>query len=246
MRLAVAQMRPIIGPIEGNIDRHLALINLGVRHSANLIVFPELSLTGYEPSLAADLSRYSHDLSLAQFQPLCDTNNVSVGVGLPLRTNSLPRIATLLFRPKTTPLVYAKQYLHADELAFFSSGTNRDSAIYDDPMVAIAICYELSIPEHAQTAFAAGASAYIASVAKTARGVDDANRRLSEIATKHSAIVMMSNCVGTLDGAECVGRSAAWRRDGSLLAQLDTASDGVIVVDYNTEEAVTEILNPVE
>ena len=244
MKLAVAQMRPIVGAIEGNIDLHLALVNLGVRNGASLIVFPELSLTGYEPFLAAELSRFRHDSCLALFQPLCDANNVSIGVGLPLRTSTLPHISTLLFRPHARPLVYSKRYLHADEEAFFGCGTELDCTIYDDPRVGLAICYELSIPEHASNAFATGATAYIASVAKTARGVEEASRRMSDLANRYSAITMLSNCIGTLDSTDCVGRSSAWGRNGTLLARLDSDSDGVIVVDYDTEEAVTEVLTP--
>jgi predicted amidohydrolase len=242
MKLAVAQTRPTVGAVEQNVKLHLALIRLGVQHGANLIMFPELSLTGYEPSLATDVCRCSDDSSLAPIQQISDSCSISIGVGLPLRTSGLPRIANVLFRPNSTPRVYSKRYLHPDELPFFSCGTEVDSTIHYDPVVSLAICYELSIPEHSQTAFAAGAKAYIASVAKTARGVEDANQRLSDIAKKHSAVVMMSNCIGFLDGAVCVGSSAAWGRSGSLLAQLDRDSNGVVVVDYNTEEAVTDVL----
>ena len=156
----------------------------------------------------------------------------------------MPKISTLLFRPGTTPILYSKQYLHIDEESFFHRGDDPDSTVYHDPKVALAICYELSVPEHCKRAFDSGAAVYVASAAKTQRGFDEASLRLAKIAETYSSIVMMSNCVGLLDGEECVGQSSAWGRNGTLLGQLDAVSDGVIVVDYQTEEFVIDLLPP--
>ena len=242
MKIAVAQLRPTVGPVEQNIDLHLSLVDLGVHQGANLIIFPELSLTGYEPSLAAELARSVHDSCLTEFQNVCDKNNLAVGVGLPLRTNTLPHISTLIFRPNSSPHVYSKRHLHEDEKPFFSHGNEVDSTIHEAPKISLAICYELSIPEHAEMAFTGGATAYIASVAKTERGVKQASDRLSELANQHSALVMMSNCVGILDGTKCTGSSTIWGRNGAMLARLDSSSNGVIVVDFDTEDTVTDML----
>ncbi len=244
MKLAVAQIRPGVGMLEHNIDRHIALVNLGVQHLANLIIFPELSLTGYEPSLATQMALSRNDSRLARFQHICDSSNVSVGVGLPLLTNGLPRISTLLFRPGTTPLLYSKRYLHIDEEPFFDCGEDTGSTIYHDPKVALAICYELSIPEHCERAFDSGATVYIASAAKTQRGVEEASQRLSSVAKTYSSIVMLSNCVGMLEGEEYAGHTSVWGRCGTLLDRLDAVSDGVIVVNYQTEETVSDVLAP--
>lgn len=173
MKFAVAQVRPKVGAVEANVDRHLKLVQLAVGCGADLIVFPELSLTGYEPTRAAELSRSCDEVCFDCFQVLSDKCNVVIGVGFPLQTDALPRISNLLFRPHRSRRLYSKRFLHQDEVPFFECGDQCDSSIFDDPVVALAICYELSAPEHADSAFAAGATAYIASVAKTARGVDE-------------------------------------------------------------------------
>lgn len=245
MKIAVAQISPLVGQIEHNMGLHLSLVDLAVRHGVKVIVFPELSLTGYEPSLAIEVARSSDDSCLTQIQQRCDADNIVVGAGLPLRTNSLPHIANVTFRPHASPRIYAKRFLHEDEQQFFQRGTDTDSRIHDDPHVAIAICYELSIPEHAQKAFAAGATVYVASAAKTERGVEEASLRLSALAKEHSAIVMLSNCVGVLDGNQCIGRSSAWGPSGCLLAELNTNSDGLIIVDYEKTEASAVYLSPI-
>jgi predicted amidohydrolase len=106
------------------------------------------------------------------------------------------------------------------------------------PKVGLAICYEISIPAHAEATFLAGAGIYVASVAKTAKGVQAAAERLSAIARQFGAPVLMANCVGTCDGVYCAGGSAAWSRRGERLAQLDDASEGLLAFDTGTEAAI--------
>ncbi len=52
MKICVAQTRPVKGDIQGNIENHIKLIDLAVLNGADTIIFPELSITGYEPELA--------------------------------------------------------------------------------------------------------------------------------------------------------------------------------------------------
>jgi predicted amidohydrolase len=47
MKICVAQTRPIKGNIQSNIVNHKKLIDLAVSNGAVIVIFPELSLTGY-------------------------------------------------------------------------------------------------------------------------------------------------------------------------------------------------------
>ena len=242
MRLAVAQIRPSVGHVECNLDKHLTLIALASRLEARIIVFPELSLTGYEPSRAKEFERNPQDQCFEKIQHACNYHGAIIGVGVPLQTSVRPCIATLLFRPNSGPLIYSKEYLHPDEEPYFSKGSNPSSLIHLDPPIALAICFELSVPQHALRAHESGATAYIASVAKTASGVASAGNRLSDIAMEFSIPVAMANCLGVLDGAECRGRSSARNWIGDLIAQLDEEHEGVIVMDTETCDVVTSSL----
>src|SRR6056297_1640277 len=133
MKIATAQSRPIVGPVEGNIAGHQFLINLAIRNGAKLVVLPELSLTGYEPVRAASLARLPDDSCFACFQSTADENAISIAVGAPTCGDRLPRISTLLFRPASEMQVYSKQYLHADEEPFFEPGPQADGLIHTNP-----------------------------------------------------------------------------------------------------------------
>ena len=55
MKLCAAQIKPINGDIEANIEKHKKLIDLAIANGADIIIFPELSITGYEPAVATGL-----------------------------------------------------------------------------------------------------------------------------------------------------------------------------------------------
>ena len=167
-----------------------------MRAGAQLIVFPELSLTGYEPTLANSLSvdaeRPSGCLPLSALQRASDESGATILVGAPTRPRGdseegKPCISVLRLSPDAPMDCYSKQYLHADELPFFDPGpiapnvvsVRRGDSCAGSIRVGLAICFELGVPAHAAAAFGAGAQLYLASVAKHAAGMDAAEKTLT-------------------------------------------------------------------
>lgn len=235
MKICVVQTKPIKGDIQKNIEKHKKLIDLAVANEAGTVIFPELSLMGYEPTLAQKLATLPSDPRLNEFQQLSNAHHITIGVGMPTKNGSGICISMILFRPHQERQIYAKRYLHPDEEEFFVSGQNFPFLQIEDTRVALAICYELSISAHAQTAFEHGAEVYIASVAKSAKGVAAASKRLANIARQQSVPVLMSNCVGPSDNFESAGKSSVWNSKGRLLGQLDNAHEGLIIYDTHTQ-----------
>jgi predicted amidohydrolase len=240
MRLCVAQTRPVTGSIKSNIDKHKALIASACSQQPNAIIFPELSLVGYEPTLASTLVCDPDDSHFQALQRLVDDMDVTVGVGMPTRNPNGICISMVLFRPHQPKLIYSKKYLHTDEEEFFISGENLSVLAVNDVRVAPAICYEISVPEHAENAIANGANLYVASVNKAVTNIDRALARLAEIARRYSIPVLMSNCVGFCDGFACAGRTSVWDSKGALIGQLDDKSEGLLLFDTVTQEVVEQ------
>jgi predicted amidohydrolase len=213
-------------------------MTLAAARGAELVAFPELSLTGYEPQLALALASDLDDPRLDVFQELSDRNGMRVAVGLPTRAAPRPRITLALFAPNSPRSSYSKRYLHADEEPYFSQGSSNIGLVESSPRIALAICYELSVPEHARTAFEGGAELYLCSVAKTATGVERAHPRLADIAREHGAQVLMVNCIGPSGDGECAGASAVWNGRGELLGKLGATDEGLIIFDTATEKTV--------
>ncbi len=235
MKLCVAQSRPAAGNIEQNIQHHRRLIDLALAHEANVVIFPELSITGYEPTLAKQLATIADDCRFDIFQTISDAKQIVIGIGVPIKSKDDICISMVLFHPRAARQVYSKEYIHADEEPFFISGQNSSVVIASQPEIALAICYELAIAEHAEHAAKSGAKFYLASVCKTAKQLEGTTARLAAIARQYSMTVLMANCVGQCDGALCGGRSSVWNSQGVLLGQLDAANEGILVLDTDTQ-----------
>lgn len=229
MKICIAQTSPDKGNIEANIENHLKWVVRAIAQKADLIIFPELSLTGYEPELANDLAIDLDDGRLDRFQEISNTENITIGVGAPLKSENGIYISLILFQPKQARTSYSKQYLHEDEESFFVCGPNTSGVLNTEPPIALAICYEISIPAHAESASQHGASIYIASVAKTLSGVKKAHQRLSEIASEYGMTVLMSNCIGPCDGDIGGGQSAVWNEYGELIEALGEKEEDLLL-----------------
>ena len=228
MKICIAQTQSQKGQVQKNIDNHIAFITRASALQADVIVFPELSITGYEPSLAKALvSEVTHSV-FNVFQDLCDTKGITIGVGVPTKATHGICISMLIFQPHTKRTVYSKQMLHADELPYFVCGDHQTVLTIKDTRIGLGICYETLQRAHFLNANKQGVDIYIASVAKPKGGVERAYTHFSAIAQEFATPILMSNCVGYCDNFMSVGQSAVWNKKGDVLAQLDSNNQGYL------------------
>lgn len=231
MKMGVVQVRAIRGDIKANLNVHLRWMEKAATSGTELLVFPELSLTGYEPTLASALAIDLHDARLDLIQAFCDQHGMSVGAGAPIRTGTGIGIGMIMFHPHQPRWVYTKKYLHADEEPFFMPGQNERETFYEYPRMAPAICYELSVPAHRQRAAQLGADVYLVSVAKTRPGMATATEMLTSFAREYRIWVLVANAVGEADGMICGGGSCIISRDGKIIQQLGTTNEDILMAD---------------
>ncbi|HDS1705403.1 (R)-stereoselective amidase [compost metagenome] len=244
MKLCAVQLASLKGDLPGNLQRHLVCIEQAAALGAELVVFPELSLTGYEPSVARQAALPVTSARLDPLQAACDRLGITVAVGLPLPTPDGIRIGMPIFCPEAPRQAYAKQRLHDDELPYFTPGDQALLLEVGEHRVAPAICYESMFLAHAAVARERGADLYLVSVAKTAKGIREGYAHYPEVARELGMPVLMANCVGPADTFIGAGGSAAWDSQGHLLASLDDHSEGLIVLDTRSASAITLPLAP--
>lgn len=104
-------------------------------------------------------------------------------------------------------------------------------------VLAPAICYESLQPTHAAQAAAAGAQVYLASVAKSQKGVALAYDHYPAMARQHGMTVIMANCTGPADNFIGAGQSAVWNREGERVCGADAGQEAWVVYDTRTGEA---------
>lgn len=238
MKICIAQTKPIKGNVSANSEAHIRLIELALTLHTDAIFFPELSLTGYEPELAKKLAINQNDTCLNIFQETSDKHNINIGLGLPTAKESIIRISMIVFQPNKPRKTYSKQQLHSDEFPYFEKGDGQLIIKCNDKNIAPAICYESLQPEHCQNAFKLGANVYLASVAKSANGVEKAFEYYLKLAKQFAMPVLMANCVGYCDNFLSVGQSAVWTKEGKLAGHLDDKNEGILLFDTETEEVI--------
>lgn len=235
MKIALAQIKSKKGAILGNIQNHKNWIKQAVSLGANAIFFPELSITSYEPELANTLSTTLNDKRFDQFQEISNTQNITIGIGMPLHADKGIQIAMVIFQPHQPRIRYAKQILHEDECPYFVCGTEQLILDLNGIKIAPAICYESLQPKHLEDAVKQAADLYIACVAKSQSGIIKANKYYPIAAKKHSIPILLSNCIGFCDNFQSVGQSAIWDKNGALVAHLTANKEGLLVYDWDTQ-----------
>lgn len=242
MKIAAAQTKPAKADIEANIIQHKKFIAEAIAYNSDLILFPELSITGYEPEFAKQLATTSDDLRFNEFQKLSDSHRISIAIGMPIKNDSGIFIGMVIFQPEQARTMYSKRYLHPDEEPFFINGNEQVFLNLNNHIIAPAICYELSVSDHAKNAHNNGSDIYVVSVAKTEGGMQQAAKILSNTAAAYSMIVVLSNCIGYCDNFLSGGKSSVWNKKGQLVGQLNDLEEGLLVFDTETGEVTKSIL----
>ncbi len=238
MKICIAQTKSEKGNIQRNVENHLEFIERAIKLKADLIVFPELSITNYEPDLAKELATDIESNIFSPFQEISNTNEITIGIGMPTKSTDGIHISMLIFQPNTETTFYSKQMLHSDELPYFACGKNQTFLTINGVKIAIGICYETLQREHFLNAKNQNIDIYIASVAKPKGGIEKAHNYFPKIANEFNTPILMSNCVGQCDNFMSVGQSAVWNKKGDLIEQLDAKNQGLLI--YNTETEQTE------
>ena len=226
---AIAQPVVIRGDIAANVARHVALAETAARHGVRLVLFPELALTGYEPSLAASLALAADDARLLPLREAAIRLGLVLVTGAPWKTAGLPRIAALSFLPDGALQVYTKQHLHPGEDAAFAIGDGGAGLRLGEAPVALAVCAEIAHAEHPAAAARGGAALYAASVLVSENGYEADAALLRGHAREHRMPVAMANHGGSTGGWRSAGRSAIWDESGDIVIAADGDGECLLV-----------------
>ncbi|MBY4677471.1 carbon-nitrogen hydrolase family protein [Marinobacterium arenosum] len=235
--LAIAQSQSERGDIAGNVAHHLSFVELAAEQGAQFVQFPELSLTGYELDIAAEMALTGDEPVLAPLREQATRLGIAVLVGVPLTVvGGKPQLATLAFMPDGTLLHYAKQYLHGDECLHFQPGAADLLLNLGDQRLALAICADTNRPEHAARAAEAGATLYSAGVLFSERGYAADSTQLQRYAADHRMLVAMANHGGPTGGWSSAGRSAIWNPRGELLVAAENTGPMLLLASLDDIE----------
>ncbi|WP_285428924.1 carbon-nitrogen hydrolase family protein [Pseudomonas sp. lyk4-R2A-8] len=231
LTLAAAQTISIPGDVPANIQRHLAFMQAAAQQGAQLLVFPELSLTGYELSLAERLAITPDAVQLRPLREKARDLRLTAVVGMPIRPSpdADVMIGALVLGADGSLAVYAKQHLHPGEEVAFVAGPGGEALKLGGEQIALAVCADFTHASHPRAAAHAGASVYAAAVLISEGGYAKDCAQLQGYAAEHGLLVLMANHGGPSGGWASAGRSAVWAADGQLLAAVPGVGEALLV-----------------
>jgi len=213
LTIAVAQPRIVPYDVAENALTHAAAVRSA---DARVLVFPELSLTGYEldaPSITPD------DPRLAPIVEACaDTGSIAL-VGAPLQGEAGEAyIAMLAVDGNGATAAYRKMWLGTIEAERFTPGSSPSVVEVDGWRLGLAICKDTGIPQHSTDTAALGIDVYAAAVLEFAADAARQDERARRVATDHNAWVAVASFAGSTGGGytDAAGGSAIWRPGGTL------------------------------
>lgn len=229
---AAAQCAIRPGDIGANLTLHMDFMRHARAQGVRLLLFPELSLTGYEPALAEALAQDIDSPLLFPLRQLARETSMTTVVGLPLRlpNHGKPLIAAFILHQDGSIGVYTKQHLHPGEEKYFNAGEGGDLMFIADLSVALSICADFSHPEHAAHAAKRGAQLYAASVLIGETGYPHDSSLLQAYSKRHGMAVLMANHGGPTGGWTAAGRSMFWDEQGRCVATTDGTGNRLLIV----------------
>lgn len=237
LKIAVAQIGSIKGNIEKNINTHLVAIEKAASLNVAYLLFPELSLTGYEPEIAKDLAFTIADIRLKPLIDCAMKNNIRIAVGAPLQATGKPKIGLIIISESGIVETYEKMFLHPGEEVYFSHGNRHKMITLGKTKIANAICADTNHASHVQTYYELGTSVYMAGVLISEGGYEADTKLMAGYAKKYNMLVAMANYNQPTGGWSPIGRSTIWSKLGIIASASETQN--AIVVAEKIEDGWT-------
>ncbi|MEV4066268.1 carbon-nitrogen hydrolase family protein [Nonomuraea dietziae] len=223
--VSVAQLSATPGDVETNALSAAAVVRGAADAGAKLLMFPQLSLVGYDLALFADPSCWvtENDPRLDVVRKAVQEAGVTAVVGAAYRwPDGTPWIASLVLRPDAEMLVHGKRNLHGQERDLFRPAGKGGLLDVDGWRVALALCLDAGIPAHAEDAARDGAEVYAASALYTQEEARRMDIHFAARAMDHRMFSVVANHAGTGPGWRSCGGSGAWHPDGRRLTEAGT------------------------
>jgi NAD+ synthase (glutamine-hydrolysing) len=225
LRVALAQIDPTVGDISGNARKVAELTNAARERGAALVVFPELTLSGYPPEDLLLKTSFLDDVARALEALASQTRGIVALVGFPESADDVYNAAAILSDGEVAA-IYRKMYLPNygvfDEQRYFQSGAEAGIFDLNGVPIGVSICEDIWEPgPPAMTEALAGAQVIVNLSASPYRvGYGHARERmLVQRAVDNLAAVVFVNTVGGQDELVFDGHSLAIDQDGRVLAR---------------------------
>jgi len=251
MRLALAQTNSVVGDLDGNSARVVELIEAARSRNADLVLFPELVVTGYPPEDLLLRPGFIRAARRSVGEIAKATRGVTALVGAPHLDSDLHNACFVLAHGEVR-CVYRKRYLPNygvfDEDRYFAPADDLFLLRFGDVVVGPTICEDIWQPGPPATALALAGAQLVANISASPFHVGKDREReemLKVRARDNSCFIAFCNAVGAQDELIFDGHSVVLDDEGEVLARAAGFEEELLVVDVDPVATVGRRLRDV-
>ena len=245
-KIALAQINVTVGDLKNNAEKIIRYINKA--RDADLVVFPELSITGYPPKdlLQKRLFIRRNLEALDEIKNACD--NIAVVVGfIDAKKDQLYNAAALIQNKEIIGIQHKSHlpnYDVFDEKRYFSSADQAKVFQIDSLKIGLSVCEDLwfedgPISFQAQKgidlAINISASPFYAGKSQERRDI------ISKRARAYKIPIVYVNLVGGQDDLIFDGQSYVYNQDGGIVAACKQFEEDLLVISFKDFKKTIEI-----
>ncbi|HUT62663.1 MAG TPA: NAD+ synthase [Anaerolineae bacterium] len=241
LRITLAQINTTVGDLEGNVDRCLNAVHEA--EDSDLILFPELTITGYPPEDLLLKPGFLHQGRKALERFTNGIDDICAVIGFVDGNIPIYNAAAVVYGKKVH-CVYHKMFLPNygvfDEKRYFTQGNELKSFIVRDIAVGLNICEDTWIPEgphlalcrdhHVDVLLNLSASPFYAG------RIHERTDMLSERSQSCRAAIVYVNLVGGQDELVFDGGSMVFDRHGTCIMKAPSFVDGLFTLEMTFED----------
>jgi NAD+ synthase (glutamine-hydrolysing) len=239
IRLALAQFDFPVGALSRNLEKILALIDQAKSRQVDVLLFPELALSGYPPEDLLLRPGFLTDCENALAQIALQIKGITVVLPSPRAIGSVVFNSANILRDGIIETVYHKQelpnYAVFDERRYFAPDSDPCTFTVNGITLGVIICEDVWFAEPIAQCVKAGAQLVLVPNASPFEHgkTEQRDRLLTERVRETGAAIAYLNAVGGQDEVVFDGSSVLADSDGFIHANAGCFSDHLLIADFN-------------
>jgi NAD+ synthase (glutamine-hydrolysing) len=248
MRLALAQIDTVVGDLDGNRDRILAGLDEARVGGADLVLFPELTITGYPPEDLLLRPGFLKAAAETLEEVAAATKGIAALVGTPHLDRDLFNACAICVDGEVKA-IYRKQFLPNygvfDEDRYFQPGRGLFLLRCGETLVGPTVCEDIWQPGPPATDLALAGAHVVANISASPFHVGKGTEREDMLATRardNSCWIAFVNAVGAQDELIFDGQSLVLDENGEVVVRGPAFEEALLLVDVDATTAVARRL----
>jgi len=242
LRLALCQINPVVGDIEYNTAKIIEFINKTKEEEADIVIFPELAITGYPPEDLIFKTSFIEKNIKAVKEIAKHSKDLITIVGFIDKEIDIYNAAAVLFNGNIEG-IYHKQFLPNygvfDEVRYFQKGKKNSIIQLQELKIGLSICEDIWYPENPINIYAIEGASLVININASPYFVGKIKKREEMIKTRaRDNIISIAylNIVGAQDELVFDGNSFVVDCEGEIIAKGKSFEEDLIIADINFEQ----------